>query len=580
MMKNVPEIDTIGEDAYKTTSANVQRRSSVTVQRRTSATGISSKVGVQRKISVTGLTNALARLNEVESVTIDNHQDTPPPPKINQAGSEKKGWLSSFFTTPKPDVKLLQKVGEGKFSNVFRAVHTPTLVDVAVKEVLKYKLTQSEWDLVVCEVNVLKRLGEQPHIASLFEVVMLTEEDTLWMVMELVEGDTLDVWMEKQTPKNKISVEMALDITRQVASALDHCHRNNVAHRDIKPANIMVTTDDDGKVDVKLIDFGFATLDSHVHNTVYCGTPRFAAPELWHRKPYLPAPVDMWALGVLFYYLLSGKLPFRSKRIKANVCAVKFEKLENVSEAISSTLTRMFTVNAAERMTASEFLQLSLLLNEDLTASTLGKEKPQLKHPACNPDLHLHVYDLSYFVVRDDILALMVKMGFNELEVIESVEVGLYNHTAAVYYLLRRSRLLETTFDVMHKPKFNSARFKPNVSTPSMEVLRAPKSAATVDEPTPASRKGSTFSNQFMQDLSMATDNADEDYDEIHVNDIKYVHSVYRQFKLGYCESQLGVKLFMWVGLDLNPINAGLERYLMYLVLRLRCTGHNVGVTV
>eukprot|EP01134_Creolimax_fragrantissima_P002393 CFRG2393T1 len=396
---------------------------------------------------------------------------------------KSKSWLSTFYTTPKPDVELIARVGTGKFSNVYRAIHTTTRVDVAVKEILKYKLSKLEWDLVINEVNVLKRLGEHPHIVTLFEVIMVSESSTLWMVTELVEGDTLDNWMLKH--QNDIPVATALLIISQVISALDHCHRNNIAHRDIKPSNIMIIEKEDGEISVKLIDFGFATF-KHAHNTVYCGTPRFAAPELWKRKPYLPAPVDIWAAGVLFYFLLSGNLPFRSKNIRTNVCEVKMDKLLHIDESIQEMLMKFFTVDPAKRITTNELLS-SPLLNNLLDDEKRNEQNKAISSPGHfrNHDVK-HVYDLSYFVVRDDILALMVRMGFDEIEVLESVEAGLYNHTAAVYYLLRRSKILETTFDNISRPRFNSARFIPRkTGRHAPEVLSAPRQATLAGDISP-----------------------------------------------------------------------------------------------
>ena len=113
----------------------------------------------------------------------------------------------------------------------------------------------------------------------------------------------------------------------QICDALDYCHNLNVCHRDIKPQNILL----DEKDNVKLVDFGFATImemedtdDFDEFNRgmeaqsykmrqthTLCGTDAYMAPELVSRKTYMGDKVDIWAMGTVAYFLLTGKLPFK-----------------------------------------------------------------------------------------------------------------------------------------------------------------------------------------------------------------------------------------------------------------------------
>ena len=103
------------------------------------------------------------------------------------------------------------------------------------------------------------------------------------------------------------SEEQAKFYLKQVIEAMSYCHEKGVCHRDLKPENILV--DDSGNV--KVIDFGFSA-SSRVKLKSFCGTPPFMAPELTKKVPYNGAAVDVWALGIMLYQMIVGKLPFRA----------------------------------------------------------------------------------------------------------------------------------------------------------------------------------------------------------------------------------------------------------------------------
>ena len=88
---------------------------------------------------------------------------------------------------------------------------------------------------------------------------------------------------------------------------MSYCHEKGVCHRDLKPENILV--DDSGNV--KVIDFGFSA-SCRVKLKSFCGTPPFMSPELTKKVPYNGAAVDVWAMGIMLYQMVIGKLPFRA----------------------------------------------------------------------------------------------------------------------------------------------------------------------------------------------------------------------------------------------------------------------------
>jgi serine/threonine protein kinase len=155
---------------------------------------------------------------------------------------------------------------------------------------------------------------DHPNIARVFD--WHVEDKRAYLIMELVEGIGLDqfVTMDKLLPMHRV-----VGIVFKVAMALDYAHRRGIVHRDIKPANVMLTKDDE----VKLMDFGLAlnirknvNIDSTFINGL--GSPSYMSPE--QIKGYtLNHQTDLYSLGVMFYQLLTGRLPFRGPNTAALV---------------------------------------------------------------------------------------------------------------------------------------------------------------------------------------------------------------------------------------------------------------------
>src|SRR5262249_50893900 len=154
------------------------------------------------------------------------------------------------------------------------------------------------------EATTLARLNH-PQIATIFE--LLKVDNDLLMVMELVRGETLDKMCERLGP---IEPERAAYVIDMVLSALEHAHRAGVVHRDVKPANVMVT--DEGGI--KIMDFGIARVLGAEQKTVdgrLMGTPAYMSPEQVLGEE-LDGRADLYSVGVLFYRLLTGALPFKA----------------------------------------------------------------------------------------------------------------------------------------------------------------------------------------------------------------------------------------------------------------------------
>jgi serine/threonine protein kinase KIN1/2 len=150
-------------------------------------------------------------------------------------------------------------------------------------------------------------LLNHPHICSIQDVVRTKHH--LCMLLEYISGgQLLDLIIEKGRLKEK----EARKLLRQIASALDYCHQNNIVHRDIKLEHIVLTR----QGDVKIIDFRLSSFYSpQTRLKTFCGTSYFAAPEMLQAKPYIGPEVDVWSFGIVFYIMVCGRVPFDDRSI-------------------------------------------------------------------------------------------------------------------------------------------------------------------------------------------------------------------------------------------------------------------------
>lgn len=205
--------------------------------------------------------------------------------------------------------EIVAELGRGAMGAVFRArdpkidrtvaIKTISVPAVAAKDIEHYR------QRFFHEAQAAGRMSH-PGIVTIYDVGEDETTHTPFIVMECVEGDSLDR-LVAATPTGKLPRDIALDLLRQIAEALDYAHRQGIVHRDIKPANIMVTAEGQPKI----ADFGIAklamaetTLPGHV-----VGTPAYMSPEQLNGK-VVDGRSDLFSLGVIAYWLLTGAKPF------------------------------------------------------------------------------------------------------------------------------------------------------------------------------------------------------------------------------------------------------------------------------
>ncbi len=204
---------------------------------------------------------------------------------------------------------VIRKLGEGATSSVYLCEDPFNRRQVAIKRVHPEALRDTERGhlfrkLFVAEASLAGKLAH-PHIAQIHDAV--TEEDEKYIVMEFVEGSTLEKYCEATA---LLPVKTVVEIIFKCTRALDFAHKAGVTHRDIKPANIMVVGGSD--FDIKVTDFGAAiSTSSQTTQVAGIGSPAYMSPQQVKEHP-LDHRTDIYSLGVLMYQLLTGQLPFQA----------------------------------------------------------------------------------------------------------------------------------------------------------------------------------------------------------------------------------------------------------------------------
>uniref|UniRef100_A0A182M0U7 non-specific serine/threonine protein kinase n=1 Tax=Anopheles culicifacies TaxID=139723 RepID=A0A182M0U7_9DIPT len=203
--------------------------------------------------------------------------------------------------------KLLKTIGKGNFAKVKLAKHVPTNKEVAIKIIDKTQLNPSSLQKLYREVRIMKML-DHPNIVKLFQVI--ETEKTLYLVMEYASGGEVFDYL---VAHGKMKEKEARAKFRQIVSAVQYCHQKRIIHRDLKAENLLL----DSEMNIKIADFGFSnefTPGSKLDT--FCGSPPYAAPELFQGRKYDGPEVDVWSLGVILYTLVSGSLPFDGATLK------------------------------------------------------------------------------------------------------------------------------------------------------------------------------------------------------------------------------------------------------------------------
>ncbi|XP_028420495.1 serine/threonine-protein kinase MARK2 isoform X12 [Perca flavescens] len=344
--------------------------------------------------------------------------------------------------------RLLKTIGKGNFAKVKLARHVLTGKEVAVKIIDKTQLNSSSLQKLFREVRIMKMLNH-PNIVKLFEVI--ETEKTLYLVMEYASGGEVFDYL---VAHGRMKEKEARAKFRQIVSAVQYCHQKCIVHRDLKAENLLLDAD----MNIKIADFGFSnefTLGNKLDT--FCGSPPYAAPELFQGKKYDGPEVDVWSLGVILYTLVSGSLPFDGqnlKELRERVLRGKYRIPFYMSTDCENLLKKFLILNPSKRGSLEQQIMRDRWMN-------VGHEEEELK-PYIEPQPDYK--DPR----RTDI---MLTMGFSQEEIQDSLVNQKYNDVMAAYLLLdyRNSELDEGGI----KPRQGSDVSNINAPSPPHKVQRS-----------------------------------------------------------------------------------------------------------
>ncbi|XP_051732906.1 serine/threonine-protein kinase MARK2 isoform X12 [Ctenopharyngodon idella] len=374
--------------------------------------------------------------------------------------------------------RLLKTIGKGNFAKVKLAKHILTGKEVAVKIIDKTQLNSSSLQKLFREVRIMKLLNH-PNIVKLFEVI--ETEKTLYLVMEYASGGEVFDYL---VAHGRMKEKEARAKFRQIVSAVQYCHQKCIVHRDLKAENLLLDAD----MNIKIADFGFSnefTLGNKLDT--FCGSPPYAAPELFQGKKYDGPEVDVWSLGVILYTLVSGSLPFDGqnlKELRERVLRGKYRIPFYMSTDCENLLKKFLILNPTKRGSLEQQIMKDRWMNvghEDDELKPYIEPQPDYKdpkrtgqHPSCAGGWK-----------RD----IMLRMGYSLEEIQDSLINQKYNDVMATYLLLdyRNSELDELSI----KPRL-STDLTNNTQSPSHKGQRSTsnqKSRRSTDQSSSVSTK-------------------------------------------------------------------------------------------
>jgi serine/threonine-protein kinase len=220
-------------------------------------------------------------------------------------------------------------VGKGGIGEVWRARHVALNSRVAIKFLQLAAIDGvSAQRRFTVEAQVTAQL-KTPYAVQVFDFG-ITEEGQPYLVMELLEGETLGRRLER---RKRLRVADTVKLLGQAARALQHAHTLGIVHRDFKPDNIVIVKDDEGREQIKVLDFGIAKLANTLEDEVspdstlpdgrvsftktgtVLGTPLYMAPEQIHRASDVDLRADIWAFGIVAFECLTGVPPYNGNSI-------------------------------------------------------------------------------------------------------------------------------------------------------------------------------------------------------------------------------------------------------------------------
>ncbi|XP_022368578.1 serine/threonine-protein kinase SIK3 isoform X1 [Enhydra lutris kenyoni] len=311
-------------------------------------------------------------------------------------------------------------IGKGNFAVVKRATHLVTKAKVAIKIIDKTQLDEENLKKIFREVQIMKMLCH-PHIIRLYQV--METERMIYLVTEYASGGEI---FDHLVAHGRMAEKEARRKFKQIVTAVYFCHCRNIVHRDLKAENLLL----DANLNIKIADFGFSNLftPGQLLKT-WCGSPPYAAPELFEGKEYDGPKVDIWSLGVVLYVLVCGALPFDGstlQNLRARVLSGKFRIPFFMSTECEHLIRHMLVLDPSKRLSMEQICKHKWMKlgDADPNFDRLIAECQQLKE------------DRQIDPLNEDVLLAMEDMGLDKERTLQSLRSDAYDHYSAIYSLL------------------------------------------------------------------------------------------------------------------------------------------------
>ncbi|XP_052472641.1 serine/threonine-protein kinase SIK3 homolog isoform X1 [Carassius gibelio] len=316
--------------------------------------------------------------------------------------------------------EMERTIGKGNFAVVKLATHMITRAKVAIKIVDKTQLDDENLKKIFREVQIMKML-RHPHIIRLYQV--METERLIYLVTEYASGGEI---FDHLVAHGRMAEKDARRKFKQIVAAVYFCHCRNIVHRDLKAENLLL----DHNLNIKIADFGFSNLFSRGQLLkTWCGSPPYAAPELFEGKEYDGPKVDIWSLGVVLYVLVCGALPFDGstlQNLRARVLSGKFRIPFFMSTDCEYLIRHMLILEPSRRLSMEQICKNKWMRqgDPDPEFDRLIAECEQVK------------VERETELINEQILMAMSGMGFERERTLQSLHTDAYDHYSATYSLL------------------------------------------------------------------------------------------------------------------------------------------------
>ncbi|XP_034521709.1 serine/threonine-protein kinase SIK3 isoform X4 [Ailuropoda melanoleuca] len=260
-----------------------------------------------------------------------------------------------------------------------------------------------------------------PHIIRLYQV--METERMIYLVTEYASGGEI---FDHLVAHGRMAEKEARRKFKQIVAAVYFCHCRNIVHRDLKAENLLL----DANLNIKIADFGFSNLftPGQLLKT-WCGSPPYAAPELFEGKEYDGPKVDIWSLGVVLYVLVCGALPFDGstlQNLRARVLSGKFRIPFFMSTECEHLIRHMLVLDPNKRLSMEQICKHKWMKlgDADPNFDRLIAECQQLKE------------ERQIDPLNEDVLLAMEDMGLDKERTLQSLRSDAYDHYSAIYSLL------------------------------------------------------------------------------------------------------------------------------------------------